>query len=124
MLASNPYLQAEVNGSINEQGSLKIKFKALAEANADLRNPADKLTKSSMQLALEEVASFVQLAEDKQLSQRYDFSELKEQKRQEVEEMLQTFVKGSDTVKEAYRVVFRPLLNSYSRDAVQAGAGR
>ena len=124
MLASNPYLQAEVNGSINEQGSLKIKFKALAEANADPRNPADKLTKSSMQLALEEVASFVQLAEDKQLSQRYDFTELKEQKRPEIEEMLQTFVKGSDTVKEAYRVVFRPLLNSYSRDAVQAGAGR
>jgi len=77
-----------------------------------------------MQLALEEVASFVQLAEDKQMSQRYDFSQLKEQKREEVEQMLQTFVKSSDVIKEAYRIVFRPLLNSYSRDAVQAGAGR
>jgi hypothetical protein len=124
MLASNPYLQAEVNGSINEQGALKIKFKALAEANADNRNPADKLTKSAMQLALEEVASFVALAEDKQLSQRYDFTNLKEQRREEVEQMLQTFVKTNEAVKEAYRVVFRPLLNSYSRDAVQAGAGR
>lgn len=124
MLTSNPYLQAEVNGSINEQGALKIKFKALAEANADKRNPADNLTKRSMQLALEEVASFVALAEDKSLSQRYDFTNLKEQKRVEVEAMLDTFVKTNPAVKEAYRVVFRPLLNSYSRDAVQAGAGR
>jgi uncharacterized protein YsxB (DUF464 family) len=77
-----------------------------------------------MQLALEEVASFVALAEDKQLSQRYDFTNLKEQRREEVEQMLQTFVKTNEAVKEAYRVVFRPLLNSYSRDAVQAGAGR
>ena len=124
MIIANPYLQAEVNGSINEQGALRIKFKALAEANADSRNPADDLTRRSMQLALEEVASFVQLAEDKQMSQRYDFSQLKEQKREEVEQMLQTFVKSSSVIKEAYRIVFRPLLNSYSRDAVQAGVGR
>jgi hypothetical protein len=103
---------------------LKIKFKTLAEANADTRNPADDLTKRSMQLALEEVASFVALAEDKTLSQRYDFTSLKEQRKAEVEQMLETFTKVNPTVKEAYRVVFRPLLNSYSRDAVQAGAGR
>jgi hypothetical protein len=124
MLTANPYLQAEVNGSVNEQGGLKIKFKTLAEANADTRNPADDLTKRSMQLALEEVASFVALAEDKTLSQRYDFTSLKEQRKAEVEQMLETFTKVNPTVKEAYRVVFRPLLNSYSRDAVQAGAGR
>jgi hypothetical protein len=47
MIIANPYLQSEVNGSINEQGALKIKFKALAEANVDKRNPADDLTKRS-----------------------------------------------------------------------------
>lgn len=123
MLTANPYLEAEVNGNINERGELRTKFKAIAEANVDPRNPADEQTKKTMQLILEEVASFVNMAEDDYLSSRFDFTNLKEQKRIEVQAIIDEFVKTNPTIKEANRVVFKPLLNSYSRDAVQAGTG-
>jgi hypothetical protein len=124
MTTANPYLQAEVNGSINEQGALRIKFKALFEANQDKRNPADAKTKKAMQIALEEVANFVANATDDYNSRRYDFSSLKEQQREEVQSIIDQLAKAYPAVNEANRVVFKPLLNSYSRDAVQAGAGR
>lgn len=124
MTTANPYLQAEINGSINEQGTLRTKFKALFEANQDKRNPADAKTKQAMQIALEEVANFVANATDDYLSRRYDFSSLKEQQRQEVQSVIDQLAKAYPAVKEANRVVFKPLLNSFSRDAVQAGAGR
>ena len=124
MITANPYLQAEVNGSINEQGTLRKKFKALFEANQSKRNPADAKTKEAMQIALEEVANFVSNAQDDYLSQRYDFSSLKEQQRIETQEIINQLAKVYPAVEEANRVVFKPLLNSYSRDAVQAGTGR
>jgi len=124
MTTANPYLQAEVNGSINEQGALRVKFKALFEANQDKRNPADAKTKEAMQIALEEVANFVANATDDYNSRRYDFSSLKEQQREEVQAIINQLAKAYPAVNEANRVVFKPLLNSFSRDAVQAGAGR
>jgi hypothetical protein len=124
MTTANPYLQAEVNGSINEQGALKAKFKVLAEANQDKRNPADAKTKQAMQIALEEVANFVANATDEYNSRRYDFSNLKEQQRIEVQNIINELAKVYPAVNEANRVVFKPLLNSFSRDAVQAGSGR
>ena len=77
-----------------------------------------------MQIALEEVANFVSSAQDDYLSQRYDFSSLKEQQRVEVQEIIDQLAKVYPVVLEANRVVFKPLLNSFSRDAVQAGTGR
>jgi hypothetical protein len=124
MTTANPYLQAEINGSINEQGTLRKKFKALFEANQDKRNPADAKTKQAMQIALEEVAAFVSNATDDYLSRRYDFSSLKEQQRLQAQDIINELAKAYPAVKEANRVVFKPLLNSYSRDAVQAGTGR
>lgn len=124
MTTANPYLQAEINGSINEQGTLKKKFKVLYEANSDKRNPADAKTKQAMQIALEEVANFVANATDDYLSRRYDFSSLKEQQREQAQSIIDQLAKAYPAINEANRVVFKPLLNSYSRDAVQAGAGR
>jgi hypothetical protein len=77
-----------------------------------------------MQIALEEVAAFVSNAEDDYLSRRYDFSSLKEQQREQAQNIINELAKVYPAINEANRVVFKPLLNSYSRDAVQAGAGR
>jgi hypothetical protein len=77
-----------------------------------------------MQIALEEVANFVANATDDYNSRRYDFSNLKEQQRIEVQNIINELAKVYPAVNEANRVVFKPLLNSFSRDAVQAGSGR
>ena len=121
LINSNPYLQAEVNGSLKEQGSLKVKFKALNDAVNDKKAPIDTQTRKAMKLILEEVASFVVIGDDMQLANRYDFSSLKEQKRLEVEEIITAIAKANPAVAEANRLIFKPLLNSYSREALSAG---
>ena len=121
LVNSNPYLEAEINGSINERGAIKIKFKALNDAINDKKSPIDTQTRKAMKLILEEVASFVVIGDDMQLANRYDFSSLKEQKRAEVEEIITAIAKANPAVAEANRLIFKPLLSSYSREALSAG---
>ena len=121
LINSNPYLEAAVNGSINEQGALKIKFKNLNEAINNPKAPIDKQTRIAMKLLLEEVASFVVLADDKTMAMRFDFVDIKMQRKTEVVELIEQLIKSSPTISEANRLIFKPLLNSYSRDVDSAG---
>lgn len=121
LISSNPYLQAAINGSINEQGALKVKFKSLNEAINSAKTPIDKQTRQSMKLVLEEVASFVVLADDETMSNRFDFIAIKAQRKAEIVELIDKLVKSSPAISEANRLIFKPLLNSYSREADTAG---
>ena len=121
LVNSNPYLQAAINGSINEQGALRVKFKSLNEAINSVKSPIDKQTRQSMRLVLEEVASFVVLADDETMSRRFDFTNIKAQRKAEIVELIDKLVKSSPAISEANRLIFKPLLNSYSREADTAG---
>jgi hypothetical protein len=121
LVNSNPYLEREINGSINDRGAIKVKFKVLNDAINDKKTPVDTQTRKAMRLILEEVASFVVIGDDMQLANRYDFSDLKEQKRAEVEEIITTLANANPAVAEANRLIFKPLLSSYSREALSAG---
>ena len=121
LVNSNPYLQAAINGSINEQGALRVKFKSLNEAINSVKSPIDKQTRQSMRLVLEEVASFVVLADDETMSRRFDFTDIKAQRKAEIVELIDKLVKSSPAISEANRLIFKPLLNSYSRDVNTAG---
>ena len=121
LITSNPYLESAINGSINERGALGIKFKALNEAINSNKTPVDKKTRKAMKLILEEVASFVVLANDESMGRRYDFTQIKEQRKAEVVQIIDELVKSSPAISEANRLIFKPLLNSYSRDVNTAG---
>jgi hypothetical protein len=121
LITSNPYLEAAINGSINERGELGKKFKALNEAINSNKTPVDKQTRKAMKIILEEVASFVVLANDESMGRRYDFTQIKEQRKTEIVEIIDELVKSSPAISEANRLIFKPLLNSYSRDVNTAG---
>jgi hypothetical protein len=121
LITSNPYLEAAINGSINERGELGKKFKTLNEAINSNKTPVDAQTRKAMKLILEEVASFVVMAEDESMGRRYDFTQIKEQRKLEIVEIIDKLVKSSPAISEANRLIFKPLLNSYSRDVNTAG---
>lgn len=121
LLISNPYLDAEISGKGTNRGNLKVMFKTLSDAVADPKSPIDKQTRSSMNLAIRNVADFLNLAEDPELSKRFDFSEVKSNRKQQVVKILTELSKVNPEVKEANRIIFTGLLNYYSRESVIAG---
>ena len=121
LLNSNPFLQAEIEGSVNDRGVLKTKFKTLNEAINSSTTPVDKQTRKAMKLILEEVADFVLIGEDSQLAARYDYTEIKEQRKAEIVDIIDKIAKANPAVAEANRLIFKPLLNTYSREAISAG---
>ena len=121
LLVSNPYLDAEISGKGTNRGNLKVMFKTLADAVADPNSPIDKKTRSSMNLAVRQVSDFLTLAEDVSLSTRFDFSNLKSTRKEQVVNILKELSQVSPEVKEANRIIFTGLLNYYSRESTIAG---
>jgi hypothetical protein len=121
LLISNPYLDAEISGKGTNRGNLKVMFKTLADAVADPNSPIDKRTRSSMNLAVRQVSDFLTLAEDEKLSKRFDFSNLKSTRKEQVVNILKELSQTSPEVKEATRIIFTGLLNYYSRESTIAG---
>ena len=116
LLNSNPFLQAEIEGSVNDRGVLKTKFKVLNDAINSPTTPIDKNTRKAMKLILEEVSDFVLIGEDTQLAARYDYTDIKAQRKTEVTEIIDKIALANPAVAEANRLIFKPLLNTYSRD--------
>ena len=121
LLMSSPYLDAEIGGKGDNRGNLKKMFKVLADAVADPNSPIDKKTRSSMNLAVREVSDFLTFAEDPTLANRFDFSNLKSNKKEKIVNMLKELGQVSPEVKEATRIIFTGLLNYYSRESTIAG---
>jgi hypothetical protein len=123
LLQSNPLLDAEIGGSGTNRGSLRVMFKELSEAVANPNSPIKKETRSLMNLAVRQVSDFLVLAEDEEQKRRFDFSEIKADRKQKVMSILTELGKQSPEVKEANRIIFTGLLNYYSRDSIMAGTG-
>jgi hypothetical protein len=123
LLQSNPLLDAEIGGSGTNRGNLRVMFKELSEAIANPNSPIKKETRSLMNLAVRQVSDFLVLAEDEEQKRRFDFSEIKADRKQKVMNILTELGKQSPEVKEANRIIFTGLLNYYSRESIMAGTG-
>jgi hypothetical protein len=121
LLISNPYLDAEISGKGTNRGDLKVMFKGLSEAVADPKSPIDMATRSAMNLAVKNVAEFVNFSEDPAMGKRWDFSSMKSSKKEQVVSILAELGKVNPEVKEANRIIFTGLLNYYSRESLIAG---
>lgn len=122
MLSSNPYLKAEIMGNIDNQGALEVKFRELSEIVSSKNSPLDKRSRSAMQLVVSEMAQFLNIAQDKNMASRYDFSDVKAAKKESINKIIEEYSKTYPEIREANRLIFRSLLNSYSRDVTTARA--
>lgn len=122
MLSSNPYLKAEIMGNIDNQGALEVKFRELSEIVSSKNSPLDKRSRAAMQLVVSEMAQFLNIAQDKNMASRYDFSDVKAAKKESINKIIEEYSKTYPEIREANRLIFRSLLNSYSRDVTTARA--
>jgi hypothetical protein len=75
-----------------------------------------------MQLVVSEMAQFLNIAQDKNMASRYDFSDVKATKKESINKIIEEYSKTYPEIREANRLIFRSLLNSYSRDVTTARA--
>ncbi len=122
MLNSNPYLKAEIMGNIDNQGELEVKFRELSEIVSTKDSPLDKRSRAAMQLVVSEMSQFLSIAKDKDMASRSDFSEVKAAKKKSINKIIEEYSKTYPEVREANRLIFRSLLNSYSKDVTTARA--
>ncbi len=109
-------------GNIDNQGELEVKFRELSEIVSTKDSPLDKRSRAAMQLVVSEMSQFLSIAQDKDMASRYDFSEVKAAKKKNINKIIEEYSKTYPEVREANRLIFRSLLNSYSKDVTTARA--
>ena len=122
LLISNPELEGALLDSDNK-GDLNEMLRDLGAAVNDKNTPIAKETRMAMQLAVEQVRSFVEFSDNSVNKRTYSFSDDRQRLKNEVMAILGELA-FDPAVKEATRLIFVPLLNKFSRDALTASVER
>jgi len=122
LLTSNPELEDALDNR-QSRGSLRIMMRDIKGAVADTGAPISEDTRAAMEFAINQVESFVAFSESPINRQSPTFADDRRRQKQEVLALLGELAFNS-AVKEAARLVFIPLINTYSRDIVSATIGR
>jgi len=119
LLNSNPYL-LEALQSKNNFPSEKIMLENLSTLLSDANTPIPDITRVKMRAAVNEVEQFVALSTDQEFKMLPNFTEIKRQRKYEIERLLNDLRTGDLAMFEAYRAVLQPILDFYSRDTYVA----
>lgn len=123
LIYSNPALEEAINNPDN-RGTLKKQLNSLSDAVNSPKAPINKDLRASMQVIIQKMRGFIDFNEDPFAKNGYQFSEQKVMTRNEIAQMLFDLSKSSPEIREANRLIFTPLLNSYARNAVSASPER
>ena len=118
---SNPDLAAELEGSVEGKGELDKKFFNLVAAVNDPKAPISKQLRGTMQFLINEIKNFKNFANDYDLRSQYDYSGVKANEKAKVQASIDELSKSVPEVKEAARLIFTPLLDTYSKSILTAG---
>lgn len=121
LLISNPMLAADIEGKLESKGELDKKLFNLSGAVRDPKAPISKQLRSTFMYVLDQINAFKTFANDSDSRDMYDYSGAKASRKKELQSMIDELSKSVPEIKEANRLVFTQLLNSYSRDTVSAG---
>lgn len=122
MRAASPELAADVEGNLESQGELEVKFKALNEALESPKTPINKMTRTAMRLIVSDIKALQEYSLDVDNRVRFDFSTSKSEMKSRIAAQIEEVGAASPEVAEASRLIFTPLLNMLSRDTISAGA--
>ena len=122
LLISNPELEDMLDNNVSK-GELRIMMRDLKGAINDPTAPMSNDTRAAMRLAINQVQSFIDYSDNPLYKQGYNFSDDRKRKKEEVLTILGELA-FDPAIKEATRLVFVPLLNNYSREALGASVER
>lgn len=115
--AANPLLTPALIGEGNNIGAEEVMLGKLEEMLGKPNTPVDKATRTRLVTALQLVKDFMLFAKDPMMVNAINGTEIKAQKKAQVEAALAELMVGNPFVTEANRAIFRSILNFYSRDS-------
>ena len=113
---SNPLLSAALIGVGNNIGNETKLLTALDQLIQNPNTSIDSNTRIRMAMATKLVKDYLALATDPNMKGNVNFTELKAQRKQEIEANLNQLMIGNPYVEEANRAIFKSILSFYSRD--------
>ena len=120
MIQSNPLLQSAIIGQGNNIGT---ETKLLSNLDQLVNDPSANIppaTRTRMALAIKMIKDFMAFAQDPALKSLSNATELKAERRQQIEANLTDLMNGDLAVAEADRAIFKSILKSLSRDTYVA----
>lgn len=118
--ANNPLLNSALIGQGNSIGQETVMLNSVAEAIADLNSPIDKDTRLLMQLAINIVRDFIAFTSQSWLKDVSNGTDIKAQRKLQVEADLQELALSNPYVAEANRAIFKSIISNLSRDSYRS----
>ena len=120
---SNPLLESEVTNPDRDKGIMNEMLKDVGAAVAYPTTPMSKETRIAMQVAVQEMRAFIEFSDNSAYQATYSFTTDRKNYKENVMNILRQLA-FDPAVREATRLIFVPLLNQHSRDALSASVGR
>lgn len=117
---SNPLLSAALIGVGNNIGNESKLLNNLDQMVSDPAAPIDKASRARMSIAIKMLNDYVAFSTDPSQKLASNFSQLKQDRRQQIEDQLTAMMLGDAYLTEANRAIFSPILKFYSRDTYTA----
>jgi hypothetical protein len=118
--ASNPLLEAALTAGGNEVASEERMLVSMEEILTNTNIDIPKQTRMKMLNVTSQVREFINLSLDSTARQTSNFSDIKRERKQQIEALIEDLSIGDLMLKEANRAIFRAILNYYSRDTYVA----
>jgi hypothetical protein len=118
--ASNPLLEAALTAGGNEVASEERMLVSMEQMLSNVNIDIPKETRMKMLNVTSQVREFINLSNDSTVRQASNFSDVKRERKEQIEALIQDLSIGDLMLKEANRAIFRAILNYYSRDTYVA----
>ena len=115
--ANNPLLNSALIGSGNTIGNESVLLNSVEQMIADPKADIRAATRQKMALAIKMMREFIAFATDPQLKNVTNATQLKAERKAQIEADLNELMTGDLYVTEANRAIFKSILSFYSRDS-------
>ena len=120
MKLANPFLEAAITGGGNEIATEQNMFVNIEAILKDVNIPMQAGTRSKMLILSNQIRNFINISTDPELRDSVNFAEVKRNRKEEIQALINDFIEGDMVVKEANRAVFQAILDYYSRETYSA----
>jgi hypothetical protein len=118
--AGNPLLAAALTAGGNEVASEELMLQNLEQMLASATSNIPSAARTKMLILTSQIRNFINLSLDPVARTSGNFSDIKRQRKMEIEALIAEMASNDLTIKEANRAVFRSILDYYSRDTYKA----
>ena len=115
--ANNPLLNSALIGSGNTIGNESVLLNSVEQIIADPKADIRAATRQKMALAVKMMREFIAFATDPQLKNVTNATQLKAERKAQIEADLNELMTGDLYLAEANRAIFKSILSFYSRDS-------